>query len=172
MKFILAVIIMILNLNPSHAEYTNTELLNMNLESLSADFRNDTAYSTGAGRITDDMPNSLSLARRAALSDARRGLLILKHELTEGIKRRPGDVSGVVPPVKILREYISEDIYVVEVQTSLSELIHEGRNEEIEEIEAITIEGEHEENISDDIDDYDDAHDDYDFIRCRGKNTP
>ncbi len=124
MKYILAVMFVILNLNScALAEHTTEELLKMNLRSLSADFSNDTAYSQGTGRIIEGSPNAIPLARRAALTDARRGLLILKRELTEGRPGRYYDVSGTVPPVKILREYESGDIYVVEVEAVLSELI-------------------------------------------------
>ena len=116
----------ILNLNSyAQAEYSNEELMNMNLQSLRADFTKDRAYSTGAGRIVDDMPNAVSLARRAALSDARRGLLILKRELKEGRPRTNDYVSGYVPPVKIISETNSEDIYIVEVEAVLSELMRE-----------------------------------------------
>ena len=113
-----------LNLNSyALAEYTNEDLMKMNLQSLRADFTKDRAYSAGAGRITDNMPNSLSLARRAALSDARRGLLILRRELKEGRPGRPDDISGIVPPVKIISETESGDIYIVEVEAVLSELM-------------------------------------------------
>lgn len=126
MKIILALIFVLLNLNSyAQAEYSNEELMNMNLQSLRADFTKDRAYSTGAGRIVDDMPNAVSLARRAALSDARRGLLILKRELKEGRPRTSDDVSGYVPPVKIISETNSEDIYIVEVEAVLSELMSE-----------------------------------------------
>lgn len=139
--------LVILSLSYAHAEYTNDELMNMNLKSLRADFTRDTAYSTGAGRIIHDRPNALTLARRTALTEARRGLLILRRELKEGIPRRPDDVSGHVPPVKILSEFESGDIYVVEVETALSELMRndketaavkggdEDDNEEYEEYE-------------------------------------
>ena len=122
--------LVILNLNLSSyalAKYSNEDLMNMNLKSLSADFGHDKAYSTGAGRIISGQPNSLALARRAALSDARRGLLILKRELEEGRPRRPDDVSGHVPPVKILDEFESGDIYVVRVEAVLSELMHDSK---------------------------------------------
>lgn len=135
MKFILAFVIVLLNLNSyARADYSNQDLMNMNLKSLSADFGHDKAYSTGAGRIISGQPNSLTLARRAALSDARRGLLILKRELKEGRPRRPDDVSGHVPPVKILDEFESGDIYVVRVEAVLSELMHDSEevNEEYE----------------------------------------
>ncbi|MBQ6111057.1 MAG: hypothetical protein IJL01_01540 [Synergistaceae bacterium] len=160
MKFILAFMLVILNLNLNSyalAEHSNTDLMNMNLNSLSADFGHDKAYSTGAGRIISGQPNSLALARRAALSDARRGLLILKRELEEGRPRRPDDVSGHVPPVKILDEFESGDIYVIRVEAVLSELMHD--SEEVnEEYEDEYEEHEYEDRCSSDVSshDYDD----------------
>lgn len=112
------------------AEYTNDELMKMNLQVMSADFVNDTAYSQGTGRIIRGRPNALILAKRAALTDARRGLLLLRRELREG---RPGinnSVSGYVPPVEILSETESGDLYIVEVRAVLSELMTE-ENENI-----------------------------------------
>ena len=156
MKFILAFVLVILNLNYALAEHSNTDLMNMNLKSLRADFSKDKAYSTGAGRIIHGKSNSLALARRAALSDARRGLLILKRELKEGRPRRPDDVSGHVPPVKILDEYESGDIYVVRVEAVLSELMRGSK--EVKEDHEYEYEYEHEDCCSPDVssDDYDD----------------
>lgn len=162
MKFILAFVLVILNLNLNSyalAEHSNTDLVNMNLKSLSADFEHDKAYSTGAGRIISGQPNSLALARRAALSDARRGLLILKRELREGRPRRPDDVSGHVPPVKILDEYESGDIYVVRVEAVLSELMRDADLKE-----EVNEEHEHEHEYEDEYDEYYDE--DYDEDCC------
>ena len=126
MKVILALIFVLLDLNSYvQAEYSNEELMKMNLQSLRADFAANKAYSTGTGRIIQGKPNAEALARRAALSDARRGLLILRRELKEGRPRRSDDVSGYIPPVKIISEEESGDIYIVEVEAALSELMRE-----------------------------------------------
>ena len=151
MKIILALMFVLMSLNPyAHAEYTNDELAGINLRSLHADFTKDTAYSLGTGRIIHYIPNAIPLARRAALADAQRGLLILRRELKEGRPRTNADVSGHVPPVKIISEHESGDIYVVEVEAVLSELMRD------ESKDVITEEGE------DDYDenDYDDEYKD------------
>lgn len=126
MKVILALIFVLLDLNSYvQAEYSNEELMKMNFQSLRADLAANKAYSTGIGRIIQGKPNAEALARRAALSDARRGLLILRRELKEGRPRRSDDVSGYIPPVKIISEEESGDIYIVEVEVVLSELMRE-----------------------------------------------
>lgn len=137
------------------AEYTNDELMKMNLQVTSADFENDTAYSQGTGRIIRGRPNALILAKRAALTDARRGLLILRRELREGIHGINNSVSGYVPPVEILSETESGDLYIVEVRALLSELMTEG-NENISSLSSSLLssseeekEGTHEENHED-----------------------
>lgn len=154
MKIILAFVLVILNINYAHADYSNQDLMNMNLQSLRADFANDKAYSTGTGRIIHGKSNALTLARRAALSDARRGLLILKGELKESRPRTSHDVSGYVPPVKILDEYESGDIYVVRVEAVLSELMHDNKREEIFTEEADQDYEEQEENYDVSTHDY------------------
>ena len=184
MKFILALVFVILNLNSyAQAEYTNDELMNMNLQSLRADFEEDKAYSTGTGRIINDAPNAMALARRAALSDAQRGLLILRRGLKEGRPVRPDDVSGHVPPVKILSEEESGDIYIVAVETVLSELmkdskeVHEEKyireeDEEEDEEEHEDIEYEYEdENDNKDFPDVGSLHDDFDAVRITGRDS-
>ncbi|MBQ6773865.1 MAG: hypothetical protein IJP48_07390 [Synergistaceae bacterium] len=107
--------------------YPSSELLNMTLESLRCDFANNTAYVRGVGVIHDNNAHGKLLARRAALTDARRGLLILKHEIESGKKFTSGRIktSGHVPALKILSESQNQEqnLYFVEVQAALSELL-------------------------------------------------
>ena len=130
-KLCLAVII-IITLNifacSSYArEYSSGELLNMTLESLRYDFANNTAYVRGVGVINNNNAQGKLLARRAALTDARRGLLLLRREIISGEKFTSGriNISGHVPELKILSESQNQDqnLYFVEVQAALSELL-------------------------------------------------
>lgn len=110
-----------------HAEYSTDDLLRMTMESLSYDVEADIASVRGAGKIQNNDSQSLLSARRAAINDARRGLLILKRGLVEGEPMRPHSVSGNVPPFTILSEYVKDGLYFVDIEVSLSELLYEGR---------------------------------------------
>ena len=109
--------------------YTTSELLQMTQESLNADWQTNTAYVRGVGRILQDDSQGLLLARRAALTDARRGLLLLRKEIlsSENYKQnsRSLRLSGHVPPLRLLSETISDELYFVEVEAELSRLLSE-----------------------------------------------
>ena len=116
-------LVLVLCVSPAFCEYSADDLLTMTLGSLRADWVRDKAISRGVGRIVE---GGESLARRAAIIDAQRGLLILKRSLEEGAPPRPESVTGQVPPVKVVSEAVSGDLYFVEVEASLSELMGRG----------------------------------------------
>ncbi|MBQ7220494.1 MAG: hypothetical protein IJS28_05895 [Synergistaceae bacterium] len=132
------------------SEYSTDDLLKMTVNSLKADRASDTASVRGVGRITQNDSTGIFLARRAAISDAQRGLLILKRSLEEKRPPRMDSVSGHVPGLRVKAENVSDDLYFVEAEVSLSELLgHKARNY------APDDEEEDEEDY--DEDDYDDA---------------
>lgn len=106
--------------------YTASELLQLTRESLNADWQNNTAYVRGVGRISQDDAQGLLLARRAALTDARRGLLFLREKILSSEYKqnlKSSRLSGYVPPLRILSETIDDELYFVEVEADLSLLI-------------------------------------------------
>ena len=105
------------------AEYSTQELVDMTLNSLHYDKGGNVAYAKGYGIISGDKPVDVALARRAALTDAQRGLLILRRSIKEGKPPRSDSVSGYVPPVNILSENIDNGLYSVEISAVLSDLI-------------------------------------------------
>ena len=74
------------------------------------------------GRTTED----LTCAGAAALTDARRGLLLLRGHILEdpALRERTLWLSGPVPPVRILSERIEGGLYFIEVETALSRLLN------------------------------------------------
>ena len=104
-------------------EYTTNDLLNMTQQSLRYDFQKNTAYVRGVGKIMSDDLRSVVLARRTAISDAQRGLLVLRREIEEGQPPRMDSVSGFVPPIKILSENMQDGLYFVEIEADLSQLM-------------------------------------------------
>ncbi|MBQ7264157.1 MAG: hypothetical protein IJR14_10635 [Synergistaceae bacterium] len=114
---------------PVLAAPKTAELLRVGRDGLRADWGADRAFARGVGRVARAGAVGHLLARRAALLDARRGLLILRGDLLRGRgARKARSVSGVVPPVKILTERCDGELYVVEVEASLSGLLaSEGR---------------------------------------------
>ena len=118
-------VLMLLSCDIVFAEYSTNDLLELTLQSLSYDIQSDTAYVKGVGKITQDNPIGIFLARRAALTDAQRGLLILRRKIQEGKPPRMDSVSGNVPPFEILSESMKDGLYFVEVETNLSELLSE-----------------------------------------------
>ena len=123
--------------------YTTSELLRMTQESLNADWQTNTAYVRGVGRILQDDSQGLLLARRAALTDARRGLLLLRKEiLSSDYKQnsRSLRLSGYVPPLRLLSETISDELYFVEVEAELSQLLSESGKAYLSKIYSLVIE--------------------------------
>ena len=113
----------ILQYTAAYAEYSTDALLKMTIESLSYDVEADTASVRGVGKISQDDGQGLLNARRAAINDARRGLLILKRGLLEDKAMRPESISGNVPPIIILSEDIRDGLSFVDIEAALSELL-------------------------------------------------
>lgn len=123
--FVVAAIFIMVEIFPVFAgEYKTSDLLKMTIESLHADYENNTAFVRGVGKISREGSVGIFLARRAALVDAQRGLLILRREIQEGQPARIDSVSGYVPPIRLLSESVKDGLYFVEVETSLSELMN------------------------------------------------
>lgn len=104
---------------------TTEDLLRMTEESLYADWQGNRALVQGVGRIVQDTAQGRLLARRAALTDARRGLLLLRRSILEdpALRERTLWLSGPVPPVRILSERIVGGLYFIEVEAALSRLL-------------------------------------------------
>lgn len=109
----------------SCAEYTPEDLMRITLESLSYDVRANTARSCGTARITQEGNRGLIVARRAAIIDAQRGLLLLRRGINEGKPPRPDSVSGNLPPFRIISEDVREGVYFAEIETDFSRLMKE-----------------------------------------------
>lgn len=107
------------------AEYTPEDLMRITLESLSYDVKANTARSCGTARITQEGNRGLVVARRAAIVDAQRGLLLLRRGIKEGKPPRPDSVSGNLPPFRLISEDVREGVYFAEIETDLSRLMKE-----------------------------------------------
>ena len=79
------------------------------------------ATAAGVGRITEDTPQGRLLGRRAALTDARRNLLVLRQELLRQGQRH--SVSGRIAGVRIHSERVVNDLYFLQVDIPLDELM-------------------------------------------------
>lgn len=101
------------------------DLLRMTEESLYADWQTNRAFVRGVGRISWDTAQGRLLARRAALTDARRGLLKLRRSILQdpALRERALWLSGYVPPVRVLSERIEGGLYFIELETALSRLL-------------------------------------------------
>lgn len=97
----------------------------MTEESLDADWQENRAFVRGVGRIVQDTAQGRLLARRAALTDARRGLLLLRRRILadSALRQRALWLAGRVPPVQILSERIEGGLYFIEVEAGLSRLL-------------------------------------------------
>lgn len=125
------------------AEYSTRELLDMTDNSLRADWENNTAFVRGVALMKTSDPQGIFLARRGALIDARRGLLILRHRLLKSNSQEKIsniEISGNVPPLKMLTEGISNDVYFVEVQVLLTELLGQNAFKSLSKINKMPIE--------------------------------
>ncbi len=129
------------------SEYSTDDLLRMTVDSLKADRENDIAFVRGVGKISQDGAMGVFLARRTAIADAQRGLLILKRSLEEKRPPRMDSVSGHVPGIKVKSEIVSDDLYFVEAEVSLSELLGHKPEDEPDEPED---EGDDEDYYEDD----------------------
>ena len=97
----------------------------MTEESLYADWQGNRAFVQGVGRVVQNTAQGRLLARRAALTDARRGLLLLRRRILADpeLRARALWLAGPVPPVRILSERIEGGLYFLEVETALSRLL-------------------------------------------------
>ena len=104
---------------------TTEDLLQMTEESLYADWQENRAFVRGVGRVVQSTAQGRLLARRAALTDARRGLLSLRQHILADpeLRGRALWLAGPVPPVRILTERIEGGLYFIEVETALSRLL-------------------------------------------------
>ena len=80
------------------------------------------ATADGVGRIPEDTAQGRLLARRAALTDARRNLLLLRQKLVDG-KFDPRYVSGRIAEVSIHSERVEGDLYFLKVDVPLDRLM-------------------------------------------------
>lgn len=80
------------------------------------------ATADGVGRIHEDTAQGRLLARRAALTDARRNLLLLRQKIVEG-KFDPSSVSGRIAEVRIHSEKTEGDLYFLKVDVPLDRLM-------------------------------------------------
>ncbi len=134
LKTLLLVLSIAIQSGAASADYSADDLMRMTIESLSYDIKSDTASATGVGKIPDGNPYGTMLARRAAITDAQRGLLILRRSIIEKEPPRPGSVSGSVPPFEILSEDVRDGLYFVEIRASLSDLAYDEQQYEEEDI--------------------------------------
>lgn len=104
---------------------TTEDLLRMTEESLYAVWQENRAFVRGVGRVVQSTAQGRLLARRAALTDARRGLLSLRQHILADpeLRGRALWLAGPVPPVRILTERIEGGLYFIEVETALSRLL-------------------------------------------------
>ncbi len=124
-RIFLLVLLVFTHCGAVYSEYSTNDLIRMTIDGLSYDVEADTALVRGVGKIMQDDAMSLILARRAAITDAQRGLLILRRGIREGASPSPESVSGNLPPFRILSEDIRDGLYFVEIEAVLSELMKE-----------------------------------------------
>jgi len=84
---------------------------------------------TGVGRVMDDTAQGKLLGRRAAITDARRKLLIQRQQLLGDPRFQTNhgttNVSGFLTGTqKINSEGVRNGIYFIEIEMRLSELLH------------------------------------------------
>ncbi|MDR1917003.1 MAG: hypothetical protein LBQ58_10565 [Synergistaceae bacterium] len=77
----------------------------------------------GSGKITDSTTQGKLLAKRAALTDARRNLLILKQDIqrNKGFAGKTQSASGYIGAHRVKSEHVDGNIYKLEVEMSLDE---------------------------------------------------
>lgn len=85
------------------------------------DNEQNVATAEGIGRILDNTSQGKLLGRRAALTDARRNLLILRQELLG--KKGNYNVSGKISQVRVHSEHSDEKFYYLKVSVPLDILM-------------------------------------------------
>ncbi len=87
---------------------------------------------TGRGRITQSDAQGKALARRAALTDARRNVLLLREKLLDNIASRQKlqRISGRVIAPKVHSERTEGSFYLLEIDAPLNGLLQENYVEE------------------------------------------
>ncbi|MDR3280981.1 MAG: hypothetical protein LBT23_10745 [Synergistaceae bacterium] len=78
---------------------------------------------SGVGRITEDNQYGRIMARRAALTDARRNLLIEAQKLLGTYDGKNKNVSGRVGPHSITSEKIEGAYYKVEISALMQDIV-------------------------------------------------
>lgn len=124
-RIFLLVLLVFAHCGAVYSEYSTNDLIRMTIDGLSYDVEADTVLARGVGKIMQGDAMNLILARRAAITDAQRGLLILRRGIREGTPPSPESVSGYLPPFRILSEDIRDGLYFVEIEAVLSELMEE-----------------------------------------------
>ena len=123
------------------AEYSVMDLFEMTKQSLVCDRENNLASVLGVGKFKTSDSHSVLLARRAALTSARRGLLILRERILtqDEISQEDLRISGTVPPLRLISEDTNPEqkLYFVSVQVSLSELLGENALKALSEIQNL-----------------------------------
>ena len=91
---------------------------------------------TGRGRIAEEGAQGRALARRAALTDARRNFLVLRERLSRGDsnagRHRTTVVSGKVRASEVHSERIEGSFYILELDVPLDDLVKQGYIENLE----------------------------------------
>ena len=99
------------------------DLKTMTVDSGKAYQKGNFAVASGVGRIREDTAQERLLARRAALLDARRNLLVLRRKLLEDSRSAPVSLSGHVAAHKVSAERVEGNLYFLEVEVPLDELL-------------------------------------------------
>ncbi len=140
-KLFVALILVLSFSGIAFSEYSAIELFEMTKQSLVCDRENNLAFVRGVGKFRASDSRSILLARRAALTSARRGLLILRERILTQDEISPEDlrISGTVPPLKLISEDKNPDqkLYFVSVQVSLSELLGENALNALSELQNL-----------------------------------
>jgi hypothetical protein len=84
----------------------------------------------GIGRILEDTDQGKLLARRAALTDARRNLLELRQKLLgDPVFKSGSRLSGPIAAPDVHSEGIEDDLYFLEIDVPLDSLLEAGWEE-------------------------------------------
>ncbi|NLL37006.1 MAG: hypothetical protein GX256_05745 [Fretibacterium sp.] len=110
---------------PGHSP-TARELREMTAPYLYANWEANRAHARGVGRVTKAGSQGLLLARRAALLDAERNLLLLRAHILKdpALNRRIVTLSGKIPPpVTSLGDFVENGLCFLDIEVPLSSLL-------------------------------------------------